>query len=433
MATTETVPGARFATLDIIRGIAVMGILVANMPGFGLPGAAYFSPMAWGGTGPAEIAAWATTFVLIEGKMRGLFTFLFGASMLLVIERAEASGRSPAQAHYARTAVLLAIGLAHLYLIWWGDILAHYAMVGAIAFLFRKLSARDLLIWGLLALTVTLLSSGMGWMALLDSAARDTPQAVETWNNFARSFGVPPREWMDTEIAAYRGAWEANVAWRYQHEDPLGFLMAVGPETLSAMLLGMAAFRSGFLTGAWTPARYRDWAIVCLSLAWGAYALLAAVTYIQGFDQRCVFFGSIVASVPFRILGVVGYAALFIWLVRPESWLGQRLAAVGRAAFTNYLGTSILVTAIFYGWGFGQFAEWSRAQLYIVPPLVWVIMLAWSKPWLDRYRYGPLEWLWRSISRWQLQPMRKATPLPLAGGAGGGSVEGPARENRPSP
>ncbi len=412
-ATTE--PAQRIATLDIIRGIAVMGILVANMPAFALPGAAYFSPMAWGGTGPAELAAWATTFVLIEGKMRGLFTFLFGASMLLVIDRAEAAGRSPAGAHYSRAAVLLAIGLAHLYFIWWGDILAHYAMVGAIAFLFHRLGARALLIWGLVALSLTVAMNFMGWMVLLDSAARDTPQKIEIWNNFAKSFGIPSRAWMDSEIAAYRGGWDANVAWRVAHENPLGFLQTVGMETLSAMLLGMAAFRSGFLTGSWTPARYKRWAIACLGLAWGGYALLATVTYSHGFDQRWVFFGSIVGSGPFRIIGVVGYAALFILLIRPEGWLGQRLAAVGRAAFTNYLGTSILVTAIFYGWGLGQFAEWSRAQLYIVPPIVWLLMLAWSKLWLERFNYGPLEWLWRSLARWQLQPMRKRlAPAALA-------------------
>jgi len=404
----------RIATLDIIRGIAVMGILVANMPAFALPSAAYFSPLAWGGTGPAELTAWATTFVFFEGKMRGLFSFLFGASMLLVIDRAEASGQGAARVHYARMAVLLAFGLAHLYLIWWGDILAHYALVGMIAFLFHRLGARSLLTWGLVALGLTLLSNIGGWIALTQSAARDTPEAIATWNEFAKSFGVPPRDWLEGEITVTRGSWWGHVEGRLEHEDPLGFLRVVGIETLSAMLLGMAAFRSGFLTGAWDKRRYQRWAIICLGLAWSGYALLGLNTYLHGFDQRWVFFGSITGSAPFRILGTVGYAALFIWLIHPESWLGQRLAAVGRAAFTNYLGTSILVTAIFYGWGFGQFAEWNRAQLYIVPPIIWAIMLAWSKPWLDRFAYGPFEWLWRSLARWELQPMRKAKLLPAA-------------------
>jgi uncharacterized protein len=94
-------------------------------------------------------------------------------------------------------------------------------------------------------------------------------------------------------------------------------------------------------------------------------------------------------------------------LMRPGGWLTTRLAAVGRAAFTNYFGTSIIVTTIFYGWALGLFAQLPRATIYLVAPLVWLLMLVWSKPWLDRFAYGPLEWLWRSLARGRLQPMRR--------------------------
>jgi uncharacterized protein len=406
---------SRFATLDIIRGIAVMGILVANMPAFSLPESAYFSPMSWGGHGPAELTAWATNFILVEGKMRGLFSFLFGASMLLVIERARASGQNQAGVHLSRMAVLFVIGLLHLYLIWWGDILAHYALVGLIAYAFTRLRTRALLIWGLAMLGLSLFVAMGGYMALIESAARGTPQQVETWANFGKGFGIPPAGRIAQEIAAYQGGWSDNLRWRWTHAtDPVSFLPIVGPQTLSAMLFGMAAYRSGFLTGEWDRKRYARWAMICLGIAWSAYALLAVRTYSDGFDQRSVFFASIVASDPFRMMGTVGYAALFIWLIRPESRLGQRLAAVGRAAFTNYLGTSMIVTAIFYGWGLGLYSELSRAEIYLVPLLVWAIMLAWSKPWLERFHYGPLEWLWRSLSRWEVQPMRKAVATAAA-------------------
>jgi uncharacterized protein len=101
---------------------------------------------------------------------------------------------------------------------------------------------------------------------------------------------------------------------------------------------------------------------VCLPVAWGAYLLLGLNTLAYGFDQRWVYFGSIVASAPFRLIGVAGYAALIILALRPGGRLSERVAAVGRAAFSNYLGTSVVVTAIFYGWGLGQFAGWSRAS-----------------------------------------------------------------------
>ena len=385
-----------------------MGILLANIPAFALPAPAYFSPLAWGGHGPAEVAVWLANFVFVEGKMRGLFSLLFGASMLLVVERARSSGESPAKVHYSRMAVLLMFGLIHMYLVWWGDILGHYALVGAIAFLFVRMRSEQLLASAIVMLILTLLWNCSAFFVLLGAAARDNPQAIEIWNNFAWSFGVPPRDGITGQIEALRGPWPAQIAWRWDYlENPLLFLKTVGPETLAAMLFGMWAYRSGLLTGEWDRSSYRRLAIIGLGLAWAAYLALGIATISNGFDQRWVYFGAIIGSQPFRILGTIGYAALVILVLKPGGWLTERMAAVGRAAFTNYLGTSILVTFIFYGWGLGQFASWDRASIYIVPPLVWAIMLLWSKPWLDRFRYGPLEWLWRSLSRLELQPMRK--------------------------
>ena len=405
--TTATEPG-RIASLDVIRGVAVMGILAANIPAFAFPAPAYFNPLAWGGHGPAEIAAWLATFVLIEGKMRGLFSLLFGASMLLVIDRAESAGRNGAAVHFSRLAVLLLIGLAHRYLIWWGDILAHYALVGALAFLFIGLNVRQLVAAAMIALAVTLAWSLLGWSTLLDAAARATPQQVETWNEFAWAFGVPPSDWTLGEVAAMRGSWNDQVQWRWLYlESVFDFFLSVGAETLAAMLLGMAAFRSGFLTGSWPREHYRRTAGWALGITFTAYLLLGLSTIAHGFDQRWVYFGSIVGSVPFRLVGAVGYAALIVLVMRPGGWLTERMAAVGRAAFTNYLGTSLIVTALFYGWGFGLFGTLTRAQIYVVPPLVWLAMLLWSRPWLERFRYGPLEWLWRSLSRARLVPMRR--------------------------
>lgn len=391
-----------------------MGILLANIPAFALPGAAYFSPMAWGGHDTPEIVVWLANFVFVEGKMRGLFSFLFGASMLLVIERAQATGESPAKVHFSRMTVLLLFGLAHLYLIWWGDILAHYALVGAFAYIFTRLRSEQLLAAACVGLGLTLFWNSGGLFAIMEAAGRDSPQAVASWTEFAKGFGIPPREWLDAEIAAMQGTWPHQISWRWNVEDPIGFLKVVGIETLTAMLFGMWAYKSGFITGAWERRSYRRMAIIGLGLAWAAYLVLGVNTIAQGFDQRWVFFASIVASAPFRILGTIGYAALVILAVRPGGWLTERLAAVGRAAFTNYLGTSILATAIFYGWGLGQFARWDRATIYLVPPVIWLIMLLWSKPWLDRFNYGPLEWLWRTLARFQLQPMRK----PLRRGTG---------------
>ncbi|KQM63481.1 hypothetical protein ASE75_12580 [Sphingomonas sp. Leaf17] len=393
--------------MDVMRGVAVMGIVVANLPAFALPEAAYFNPTAWGQTSLTDTVVWYANFVLIEGKMRGLFSLLFGASMLLVIDRARASGATAASVHFRRMAVLFVIGCAHLYLLWWGDILAHYALVGAIAYPFARLSAGRLVAIGLVILGCSTVLSGLTTLALFDAAPRATPDQIATWDGFALAFGHPPASMLAAEIDAFTGDWWTGVAWRWHHAtNPLDFLQIVGPETLSAMLFGISGYRSGFLTGEWTRARYRQWAIVGLAIALPAYALLGAVTMAHGFDQRWIVFGSIFASEPVRVAGFVGYAALLMLVIRPGGRLTTQIAATGRAAFTNYIATSLLMTFVFQ-WGLGHFGAWPRAQVYALAPSVWLLMLAWSKPWLDRYRYGPMEWVWRSLSRWSLQPMRR--------------------------
>jgi uncharacterized protein len=139
----------RIATLDLIRGVAVIGILAANIAAFGFPEFAYMTPASMGWPSTPDLIAWTTAFIVIDGKMRGLFSFLFGASMLLVIDRAEANGEDPATVHLRRMAWLFVFGIAHLYLLWWGDILAHYALVGAIAYMFVRLPVRWLIGVGL--------------------------------------------------------------------------------------------------------------------------------------------------------------------------------------------------------------------------------------------------------------------------------------------
>ncbi len=403
-------PNDRIVALDVIRGIAVMGILVANLPAFALPGAAYFSPVAAGGTGPADITMWFANFVLIEGRMRGLFSFLFGASMLIVADRAQAAGDDPGSVHLARMVTLFVIGCVHLWLVWWGDILSHYALVGLIAWPFTRLSARPLIAFGLAATLVGLALATSGLAVLLAAAARDTPGAIATWNGYAAVFGTPPAAAIIAETAAQNGGWPAGVAWRWHHAtSPLTTLLVVGPQTLGAILLGMAAYRTGFLTGAWSRARYRRWAVRGLGLSLSGYAVLGLLVLHHRFAVPWVYGASLVGAEPLRMIGAVGYAALILSLVRPGGAWTARIAATGRTAFSNYLATSIVMTGLF-GWGFGQFGEWRRATLYLLAPVAWAIMLGWSSPWLRRYRYGPLEWLWRSLSRGEWQPLRRSPP-----------------------
>jgi uncharacterized protein len=417
MATTEP---ERIATLDIVRGFAVMGILAMNIVAFAMPPAAYINPTAYGSNGPIDFASYAFNFVLIDGKMRGLFSFLFGASMLLVIQKAEAKDEKTASVHFRRQLWLLLFGALHFYLIWYGDILFGYALIGMVAWFFRDKSPRVLITWGILLVLVEFammssMAASASSLAQAVAAPNATPDTLQSWNEISEYVRVPTAAELGEQVALILGPWwgVAHAQLTEHRFDPLIFSLMFGPETLAYMLFGMAALKSGYLTGQWSDADYQRAAVTGFAIAIPAYLLFAWQIFAKGFSVPALFAFSIAATVPIRPLMVAAVAALIILLTRDNGWLTRRIAAAGRAAFTNYLGTSILMTGLFYGWGLGLFGEIGRAQLWLVVIAMWALMLAWSKPWLEHYQYGPFEWLWRSLARWELQPMRKKQPRPL--------------------
>ncbi len=414
---TMAAPVDRYVSLDLIRGIAVMGILLMNIVAFAMPMTAYFNPLAYGGESPVDIAVWAVNFVLSDGKMRGLFSVLFGASMLLVIQRAEAKEESPALTHYSRMTWLLLFGVLHAYAIWHGDILMLYAIVGSIAFFFRKMETHRLVAAAMVLIFLHFLflatvTFGMWGLKQAATAPGADAELVAQWAELVRQFGAPPPDVLARDLAVFQdGGYRTIVAERLgpRFWDPItgnGFALI---ETLGYMLMGMAGLNSGFLTGQWERAAYMRVMRIGYLVGLPILTLLAIIVMRSGFEPLTVFGVDFTGKVLVNPFVIAAHAALIaLWLKSAgESALVQRVAATGRAAFTNYLGTSILCTFVFYGYGFGLYGELSRAALYLVVLGVWALMLLWSKPWLDRFRYGPLEWLWRSLARRKLQPMRK--------------------------
>lgn len=402
-------PGERLQSLDIVRGVAVLGILLLNIVNFGMPEAAYFNPRAYGGAQGADLIAYLVNFVLFDGKMRGLFSFLFGASMLLVIERAEAGGRSGAAVHFARMGWLLVFGLAHLWLVWRGDILAHYALVGMLAFALKDMRLGQMLpLAVMLVLANTLIFGGMPANALDLANAPHTADNARQLHDLVSAFGVPPRADIAQELALYRGDYAGIVRARFAEyaASPLAMLGLYGCETLAYMLFGMAAYRSGMLTGAWEARRYRRWLLVCWGIALPAYVALAAYLVRDHFSLLAVTLAVMALATPIRPPMIAGWICLILLLARRGGALTGRFAAAGRMAFTNYLATSLICSTFFYGYGLGWFGYLSRWQLYLVVLGVWALILLWSKPWLARFRYGPFEWLWRSLARGRLQRIR---------------------------
>ncbi len=366
MATTST---GRIVTLDIVRGVAVMGILAMNIVAFAMPMAAYMNPLAYGSEGAIDFAVYAFNFILIDGKMRGLFSFLFGASMLLVIERAEAKGENAAAVHYGRMLVLLLLGAIHFYLIWFGDILFGYATIGMVAFFFRRMQPRTLIIIGIaLVLLQFLMMAGMAAQArdLAPQIARPgaSPDILRQWNEMTAYMRIPTPAELSEQMALILGPWSGVVQNQLTRHalDPLFFTLMLGPETLAYMLFGMAALKSGYLTGQWTDAEYRRAAIRGYAISLPFYILLIWLIFRSSFSVLSLFTYSMAATVLIRPFMIAAVAALVILVTRKGGWLTQRIAAAGRAAFTNYLGTSILMTGIFYGWGLGFFGELSSRR-----------------------------------------------------------------------
>ncbi|WP_121119325.1 DUF418 domain-containing protein [Croceibacterium ferulae] len=407
MATTTP---DRIPTLDIMRGLAVMGIFSVNVVGMAMIEAAYFYPPAYGFGSMADRVMWAANFILVDGKVRALFSILFGAGIVLVCERAEAAGRAAWRVHYPRMLVLLGFGLAHYYLLLWGDILANYALMGLVGFLFWRLPVERLLVLALIgfALTYTpgvLYSQQLSAARTLEApgAAPEDRARVAAW---CASL-IPTPAAIAADKAAHQSV-SAHARYMLQTEPwrPLESVIGYGGETLALMLLGMASYRSGFLTGSWPRRRYLQVAGLCIGASLLYFGASAWAILRAGFDPFIYIPLDQYWAGPLRPVAAVGYVAAIILLVR-SGRLADRLAATGRMAFSNYLGATLVGAMLFNGYGLDLYGTLSRAEAWLFVPPVWMLMLWWSPWWLKRFRYGPLEWSWRSLARWRWEPLRR--------------------------
>ncbi len=400
-------PG-RIAALDLVRGVAVLGILAINIAGFAGPLVATTTPnLPHPGT-PLDELAFAFSFLVFEGKMRALFTILFGASMMLFLQRAEAAGRDATALQLRRLGWLLLFGYLHFALLWWGDILFTYALCGMAALVCWRAPTKPILA---LALAIFALYHAQGMIRSLpdivaeERVAHGTASAEQAAAH--REAMAMKTERMENELGLHRGPWSALAADKVTEQRfwPLAMAIAAFCETLPLMLVGMALHRSGFFSGGWPQIRLK--AIATIGTGLGGGATLAALAWVWPRHFPPVAMNALLASwlaLP-HLLMAMGYAALLMLAAprlmrsRPGAWI----AAAGRMAFTNYIATSLVMTAIFYGWGLGLIGKVGAAEQWLFVLLGWALMLAWSKPWLGRFAQGPLEWMWRSLTEGKFQ------------------------------
>ena len=403
----------RYLEMDALRGFAVMGILTINIAAFAQPEMAFINPVVSSQASDLDIASWAVNFILFDGKMRGLFSLLFGASTALVIERALATGQSAAKVHYFRMVWLAIFGLFHFFFLWMGDILFLYAGSGCILFLLRDWSAERLIKWGVIAYTLgaVLLITGMGsmLMLLIEAGQANPPQDVlDEINNISAELGTLPAD-LAAETALLRSGFRDILNYKLveQWAVPIENLMLGPIETIPLMMIGMGLYKNGFILGQADRTTYVRTGRLMTGVGLLVFLLLTGLAYVQQFDTIWMMNIAQAWSMLPRLLMIIGYVALLVLIIQRycDSAIIQRIAATGRAAFSNYLGTSILMTFIFYGWGLGYFEQFGRFELQLFVFGAWILMLLWSHPWLTRFRYGPLEWLWRSLAKGQVHPM----------------------------
>ncbi len=417
--------GERIATIDVLRGVALLGILVMNIPTFALPAAAMFNPSVAGGFEGANRAVWLLSHVLFEFKMMSIFSMLFGAGIILMDQRARARSTSNTGLHYARMGILLWFGIFHAYFIWFGDILVPYAVLGMVLYLVRRLDPR----W-LLALAGGCLLVGSGTVTLLgvlmdamrDAATSDpNGEMAEAWREMQKGIESTPALLEEERAATLGGYWtqfeqRAGIALSMQlFMMPFLFIWRIA----ATVLIGMALCKMDVFSGA----RGRRANVLLMAVGYGIGGPLVAISASLRLNAEHDIVRFFLIDGHFNNVGslfvALGHVGLLLSVCRvlgvqtgPMRWL----ADVGRMAFTNYLSQSLICAALFYGWGAGLFGQLDRLQLIWVVLVIWAVQLVWSRLWLARYRFGPMEWAWRSLSYGRRQPLRRA-PVPEDAGA----------------
>ncbi|NNM32961.1 MAG: DUF418 domain-containing protein [Gemmatimonadetes bacterium] len=375
-----------------------------NIGAFSMPAAAYFNPSVYGDLAGMNGWIWRLTHVLADMKFMAIFSMLFGAGIVLMTDRPAVQGRAAAALHRRRMMWLIVFGLLHAHLLWYDDILFWYGLCGLVVFPFRRLPPKRLVLLGIASIGIaSLISLAGGWT--LESWPSEMLESVS--NDLA-----PPADALAAEITAYRGGWVEQMSERVPRAlemETITFLSWAVWRVSGLMLLGMALFKLGVLTGSRSPRFYRGLVAVAglVGIPMVVFGLRRNVA--SGWDTPEFFllglqynyWGSLLVS-----LGWIGAVMLVCGNPNLARWT-RPLAAVGRTAFTNYILQTVICTTIFYGHGFGLFGRVERTGQALIVLSVWAFQLAVSPLWLRRFRYGPLEWLWRSLAYKRRQPFRR--------------------------
>ena len=427
----------RIGSLDVLRGVAVFGILLMNISAFGLVWQAYGNPNAAGGSDGLNLLLFKIMNVGFEGTMRGTFSILFGAGIYLMTERMEnaGAGLTTAEIHFRRMTWLMIFGFIHWsLLLWTGEILFAYSLCGFVLFAFRKIVPIKQFALGIAALLIAAFWLNQDYHEMVglaeqaqvaetqvaagQSLSPEQQMALDKWNEEV-SHVIPTEEsnamfegWHEgSYLDAVTGMWDFNVEFQWKGA-PFWLLFDMMP----FMLIGMALLKWDVLSAARSVGFYAGAAIlgygIGITLGLYEYSLLEAGDFgpVAGAEAGRTYQFS-------RLAMVAGHIGLILLIVKLGllRWLQKGLAAAGQMALTNYIGQTLICTLLFYDFGFGLYGAFERYQLYLLVLTIAAVEMVFSVIWLRTYRFGPLEWVWRSLTYWKPQPMRKGGDGPVPG------------------
>ena len=382
----------RIHSLDLIRGFAVLGILIMNITSFSQINIAYMNPTIGAGLEGYNQYFHGFNYIFADTRFMSIFSILFGAGVVLFTQRIEAKGKRVATLHFKRMFWLLLFGLIHAYFIWVGDILVAYAICGSLVFFFRKKSIRTLFIMAVILFLVPVSLNFMTYYGMPKDALEST---------FA--FFYPSTEQIALEIKIMQGSYLDQMPLRLENAiglQTIVFMIEIFWRTSAMMLLGMILYRKGILSADKSIGYYKK--MIWIGFVPGLILSIIGLDQVYASEWSGAYVMNIGANYKFLsgLFMASSYIGLLIWIYKKGIFkkLQNRLQATGRMAFTNYIGMSVICTLIFNGHGLGLFGTFDRLQQFVIVISIWVTMLIISPLVLKKFQYGPLEWLWRKLT-----------------------------------
>ncbi len=408
----------RIDSIDILRGFAVLGILIMNISSFAMPSMAYFSPVVYD-VNPLNHVIYSIIHIIADQKFMAIFSMLFGASTILFINSVKKREKSPLLFFYSRNIWLLILGSIHSTYLWYGDILFFYAFCAFVLFFLKNLSPKKQFILGCLIYLIPTFSNYATYAYVIDDLDQAELDVINRhWS--------PSNETLEQEIEAYRGSYKKQVQYRAQmwsssennEDNPIGgigagiiglsILIDLFSRSFGMMLIGMACFSWGVFSNNLSKSIYKKLVIIGFGIGFPLSTTGLFFNYYFDWDWKYVqFLGRSPNNIATPLIAF-GYIAVIMLWIRKGIFINlqEKLRTIGKTALTAYLIQTVIATFIFYGIGLGLFGYVNRAYQLLIMCLIWSTLITVCPIWLRRYQYGPVEWIWRMLTHMKLIPMK---------------------------